>query len=92
MKKESKAKALAHLKKASGMIKKVSDMVENDSYCIDVLQQSLAAIGFIKSANKVILENHLNCCFKEGMVKKSSKKQDELIQELLRIMDKAKCL
>ncbi|MBT4055756.1 metal-sensitive transcriptional regulator [Candidatus Peregrinibacteria bacterium] len=80
--------SLAHLKKAQGMIKKVITMIEEDAYCMDVLQQSLAATGFIKSANKVILENHLNSCFKAGMQSKSDAKQQALIDEVLGIMYK----
>lgn len=89
MKKENKQQALNHLKRAEGMIRKVTSMVEEGRYCIDVLQQSLAVIGFMKSANRVILENHLKECFREGMASKSRKKQDELIDELLRIISKA---
>lgn len=88
MKADFKKKTLAHLKRAEGMLKKVQKMVEEDKYCIDVLQQSLAVIGFMKSANKELLENHLNCCFKEGMKSRSKKQQDELVSELIKIMSK----
>lgn len=85
---DNKKRLLIHLKQAQGMINKVTNMVEEDSYCIKVLQQSLATIGFIKSANKIILKNHLNCCFRKGMLKKGSRKQNALIQEIVGIMDK----
>jgi len=88
MKKEYRKKSLNHLNRAEGMIKKVTSMVDEDRYCIDVLQQSLAVIGFMKSANKLILENHLNCCFKKGMIGRSRKKQDDLIAELMQIINK----
>jgi DNA-binding FrmR family transcriptional regulator len=79
---------MSQLKRAEGMLKKVIKMVEEDRYCIDVLQQSLAVIGFTKSANKLLLENHLDSCFKIGMKSNSSKKQKELIDELLQIVNK----
>lgn len=88
MDKEFKKATLNHLKRAEGMLRKVTSMVEEDRYCIDVLQQSLATIGFIKSANKTLLENHLNSCFRKGMESKSGKKQKELIDELIRIINK----
>ncbi len=88
MKKELKPKVLAQLRRAEGMLKKVITMVEEDKYCIDVLQQSLAVIGFTKSANKLLLENHLCCCFKTGMKSNSPKKQQELIDEVLQIVSK----
>lgn len=88
MKKELKPKVMAHLKRAEGMIKKVIQMVEEDRYCIDVLQQSSAVIGFMKSANRLLLENHLDSCFKAGMMSNSPKKQKEMIDELLQVVNK----
>ena len=88
MKKELKPKILAQLNRAEGMLKKVVQMVEDDRYCIDVLQQSLAVIGFAKAANKLLLENHLDTCFKISMKNSSPKKEKEMIGELLRIVNK----
>jgi len=89
MKKEFKSKTITQLKKAQGMINKVIQMTEEDRYCIDLLQQSLAALGLLKGANRLILENHLHSCFKAGMQSKNTKKQEVLIQELLRTINKA---
>ena len=88
MPKTPKENILAQLNRAEGMLKKVIKMVEEDKYCIDVLQQSIAVIGFTKSANKLLLENHLNCCFKTGMAKSGPKKQSELIDEVMQIVSK----
>ncbi|MDP4007580.1 MAG: metal-sensing transcriptional repressor [Candidatus Peregrinibacteria bacterium] len=81
-------KSLKQLKKGAGMLQKVIKMIENGDYCMDILQQSLATIGFIKSANQTLLENHLNTCFKKGMASSDNKKQEQLIKEILRIVDK----
>lgn len=88
MKPEYKKSVLGHLKKAEGMLKKVTDMVESDVYCVDIMQQSLAVQGLLKSADKVIFENHLHTCFKHGMENKSNKEKDGLINELVRILKK----
>lgn len=88
MKQPFKQKSLNQFKKAVGMLKKVILMIEEDSYCIDVLQQSLAVNGIVKSANKTILEHHLSSCFKKGMQTNSSKTQQKLIEEVLRIINK----
>lgn len=89
MKEEYKSKTITQLKKAEGMLKKVIKMAEEDTYCIDLLQQSLAVSGLMKGANKLILENHLHSCFKTGMQKAGPKKQKELIDEVLRVISKA---
>jgi DNA-binding FrmR family transcriptional regulator len=87
MKEDTKQAVLAKLKKAQGMLNKVTSMVEEDRYCIDVLQQSLAARGYMKSVDKLILENHLNCCFRKGM-SADKLEQNKLISEVLRIVNK----
>lgn len=89
MKQEFKKKTITQLKRAQGMLKKVVSMVEEDKYCIDLLQQSLAVMGLMKGANKMILENHLNACFKTGMKSANSSRQQELIKELLHVIGKA---
>lgn len=89
MKEPFKQKSLSQFKKAIGMLNKVIKMTEDDSYCMDILQQSLAANGVIRSANKTILENHLNSCFRKGMQTKNAKTQQQLIEEVLRIVNKS---
>lgn len=88
MKKELKPNVLAQLNRAEGMLKKVIKMAEEERYCIDILQQSLAVIGFMKSANKLLLENHLGSCFTKGMASAGSVKQKALINEVLQIVSK----
>lgn len=89
MEAELKKKILRQLKQAQGMVNKVITMIETDQYCIDILQQNLAAIGFLKSTNKLITSNHLNSCFKNGMASKDNKKQKQLIDELMHIIEKS---
>ena len=88
MEKSFKKKSRNQFKKAVGMLNKVVKMVDEDSYCMDVLQQSLAVNGVIKSANRTILEHHLNSCFKKGMKKKNATTKQPLIDEVLRIVNK----
>lgn len=83
------SKTLVQLKKAEGMLKKVIKMSSEKRYCIDILQQNLAVIGLLKGVNKMILENHLHSCFKDGMAKAGGRKQNELIAELMRVISKA---
>ncbi len=82
-------KTVIALKKASTLLTKVQKMLEEKKYCIDIIQQNLAIIGLLKSANESILEGHLSSCFKTAMQSKNDKKQNEMIQELLKVMKTA---
>ncbi len=77
--------ALINLKKSSSLLIKVIAMLEDDKYCIDIMQQNLAAIGLLKSANRSLLENHLNTCFKKAILSKNSAKQQKAIKEMLQV-------
>lgn len=83
--KKLKQSALVGLKKSSTLLSKIIDMVEEDKYCIDVMQQNLAVIGLLKSTNRSLLENHLNTCFKKAILSKNSAKQEKAIKEMLQV-------
>jgi DNA-binding FrmR family transcriptional regulator len=74
------------LKKARGMIEKILKMVEEDKYCIDIIQQNLATIGLLKSVNEQLLEGHLHCCFKSAMESTDEERKEEMIQELIKML------
>lgn len=80
-----KQKTLVSFKKAHTLISKIINMIENDEYCIDIMQQNLAAIGLLKSAHQALMEGHLNTCFKSAMKSKNKKRQQEMIKEILKV-------
>jgi len=79
-------KTLISLKKAQSLITKIIQMMEKEDYCIDVMQQNLAAIGLLKSAHQMMMENHLHTCFKSAMKTSNEKKKDEMIEEILKVI------
>ncbi len=80
-----KEKTIINFKKAHSLLKRIIDMVEKDDYCIDIMQQNLAAIGLLKSANQLLMEGHLNDCFKKAMSSGSEKRKREMIREILQV-------
>jgi CsoR family transcriptional regulator, copper-sensing transcriptional repressor len=80
-----KRKIRIGFKKASSLLSKISEMVEKDCYCIDVMQQNLAVIGLLRSAHEMLMENHLNTCFRSAMTSKNEKKKRQMIEEILKV-------
>lgn len=78
-------KILINLKKAGTLLNKVQKMLEGKEYCIDVMQQNLAAIGLLKSAQIMLMEKHLNTCFKNAMASKNDKIKQKMILEILKV-------
>jgi len=80
-----KENTLINFKKAQSLISKIIKMVEANEYCIDIMQQNLAVIGLLKSAHQMLMENHLNTCFKTAMATKNEKRQKEMVEEILKV-------
>ena len=80
-----KENTLINFKKAQSLILKIIKMVEANEYCIDIMQQNSAVIGLLKSAHQMLMENHLNTCFKTAMGTKNDKRKREMTQEILKV-------
>ena len=80
-----KKKIITGLKKASSSLNRIVDMVENDHYCINVMQQNLAVIGLLRSAHEALMKNHLNTCFSSAIISKDEKKKKLMVEEILKV-------
>jgi DNA-binding FrmR family transcriptional regulator len=78
-------RVMTALKKAHTHLGKVIKMVEQDAYCIDIMQQNLAVLGLLRSAHQSLLENHLSHCFTEAMHADSLEKKQEMVGEILQV-------
>lgn len=61
-------------------------MVEEDHYCLNVIQQSQAVQSALEKADEIILENHLKTCVRDSMA--SNKNIDEKVKEVIEIFKK----
>ncbi|MFA7314778.1 MAG: metal-sensing transcriptional repressor [Candidatus Magasanikbacteria bacterium] len=82
---QNKQKALLNAKKAYTSLGRIVKTLEENKYCVDIMQQNLSVIGLLKSANNLLLEGHLQSCFKNAIMSKDEKKQEEKIQEIIRV-------
>ncbi len=80
-----KQKTLINFKKAQSHLAKIIEMAEGDAYCIDIMQQNLAVIGLLKSAHQMLMEGHLNSCFKNAMATKNERRKAEMTKEILTV-------
>ena len=81
----TKKDTLINFKKAQSSIGKIITMVEEDKYCIDIMQQNLAVIGLLKSVHRNLMESHLNSCFKNAMASKNEKLKQKMVAEILQV-------
>lgn len=72
------------LKQSLGTLNKVIEMVEEDKYCYDIIQQLQSVNGMNKKVVEVLLENHLNTCVVTKLTK-DEESRESAIKELLKI-------
>ncbi len=59
---KDKPSLLARMKKIEGQAKGIQQMIEDDRYCIDIVQQLTALSAAADEASLLILENHIEGC------------------------------
>jgi len=62
----NKADVLRRLGRAEGQVRGIARMVEEDTYCIDVLTQVAAATKALEGVALALLEDHLAHCVAEA--------------------------
>lgn len=81
---QEKKDLINRLKRIEGQVRGLEGMVENDSYCTDILVQVSAVTSALNSFNKVLLENHIRTCVADHI----RQGDDEVISELVLTMQK----
>ena len=90
---DTKKKLLTRLRRAEGQLAAVRRMVEDDTYCVDVLTQISAVRGALARAADVLLEDHLHHCvvqaFEDGDERSRRAQVDELLEVFSRFGGRA---
>jgi len=88
MKKETKKRLEARLKRVSGQVTGIQRMMEEERYCIDVLTQLSAAKAALGKVSAMLLESHLQTCVKVAFESDDKAERAVKTAELLRVFDK----
>lgn len=63
---DNKVDLLKRLRRAEGQVRGIHRMVEEDTYCVDVLTQVAAATKALETVALALLEDHLAHCVAEA--------------------------
>ncbi|MEK9156849.1 MAG: metal-sensitive transcriptional regulator [Patescibacteria group bacterium] len=82
MEKPNKEKILRRLKILEGQVRGLQDMIEKDTYCINVITQTSAVKQGLSNIEDILLEGHLGHCvinqIKQG-------KESKAVEEILKV-------
>ena len=87
--KPGSGEVLQRLKSADGHLRGVIRMVEEDAYCIDVIQQIQAVQAALNKINANILEEHLNSCVITAIRGENPGERERVLREIAEVYEKA---
>ncbi len=82
MRKDIKSKAIRRLKIIEGQIRGLQKMVEDESYCVNIITQSSAVKEALSGIEDLVLENHLSTHVIE---QRKNGKEDKAVEEILKV-------
>lgn len=84
---EEEEKALLNrLNRIEGQIRGIKNMVEDERYCIDILNQVSAVQAALNSFNRILLTDHIHTCVVERVEKGDTEVVDELCRAIQKLM------
>lgn len=84
MKDISHQNQIPNLRRIEGQIKGIQTMVEENQYCIDILNQIKAAKSALSSVENKILNKHIEECIENSL--SSDNQLDDKIEELMKVL------
>lgn len=78
---------LRRLKTIEGHLHGVIRMVEEDSYCIDVIRQIQAVESALNKVSTRILSNHLDSCVTTAIQGNNSKERERVLKEITEVFE-----
>lgn len=81
-----KARVLQRLRRVEGQVRGLARMVEDDTYCIDVLTQVSAATRALQGVAMLLLDDHVRHCVADDVRGGSEAKIDEAMDAIARLV------
>ena len=87
MRDELKSSCGARLKRIEGQVRGIARMIEEERYCIDVLNQLRAVRAALNKVEQETLGDHLQHCVAHAFHAGSEKDRKDKIEEILEVLD-----
>ncbi len=81
-----KVKLMHGLRRVEGQVRGIQRMVEEERYCVDVLNQIAAARMALARLALIVLEDHTGGCVSRAVTE--NERKDEIIRELMDVVKK----
>jgi CsoR family transcriptional regulator, copper-sensing transcriptional repressor len=84
----SKDDYLKRLRRIEGQVRGLQRMIEEDTYCIDVLTQVSAVTKALQSVSVGLLDEHVRHCVREATASGEETRADEMVTEATKAIER----
>lgn len=85
---QRKQAALHRLARLEGQVRGVIRMIEEDRYCVDILNQTMAIRSALAQVEVLILQDHADDCVEKAIASNDADAQRQKFRELVNIFEK----
>jgi DNA-binding FrmR family transcriptional regulator len=86
---EYKQGLINRLKSIEGHVRGVQRMVDEDAYCIEIMNQNLAVQRALEKVNTLVLERHLQTCVTTAIQGDDPTERERVIEEIMSVFETA---
>lgn len=83
----TKTAVTRRLASAAGHIKGIERMVEEDTYCIDVIKQIQAVQAALNKVSTLMLDNHLHTCVTSAIQGDDLEERERMLKEVTSVFE-----
>lgn len=81
-----KQEILVRLRRMEGQLKGIQKMIEDDKYCVDVLNQLSSIIAASQKVANIIMKDHIKGCVRDALTRNEN--SDEYVNELVSVVER----
>ena len=79
---------LPRLRRIKGQVRGLQRMIDEDTYCIDILTQVSAATRALQSVAVGLLDEHVRHCVRDAALEDDPQRADEMVTEATRAIER----
>ncbi len=88
MEESNRQDALKRLRRIEGQVRGIARMVEEDRYCIDIVNQIQAAGTALDKVERAILKDHIRHCVTDAVQGTDPDAKARVLDELMDVIDR----
>jgi CsoR family transcriptional regulator, copper-sensing transcriptional repressor len=78
---------LTALKRVEGQVRGIQKMIEDQRYCVEILNAISAIRGALRKIETHVLKDHLNACAKNAFEGKSKQDKEKKLEEIVNLLE-----